>query len=417
MAKLQHEEWPTEKLIDYARNPRDNDGAVDRMCANIREFGFLVPVVAKSDGSVVDGHLRLKAARKLNLETVPVVLADNLTDIQIKAFRLAVNKASEWALWNDELLTLELEELDEAGFELDLLGFDEDELDELMQDDEPNSEGLTDEDSVPEVPEKPVSQLGDIWILGNHRLMCGDSTDAGSVALLMDGIKVDMVYCDPPYGMQLEADYSSYTGSGNSKRHGLDAKKHDNVKGDHSDFSPKLIKTIFENFSECKEMFLWGGDYYAELLQGKNEGSWVVWDKTGGHESLVNAGFSSNFELCWSKVKHKRVIAPITYKGVAGMKKEDGKRVHPTQKPVGLAEWFFDEWGGKTKTVVDLYLGSGSTLLACEKTNRHCYGMELDPRYCDIVISRFQDFTGTSATLEGTDKRFSTIAEERNGNT
>jgi ParB-like chromosome segregation protein Spo0J len=169
---LNHEEWSTSKLIDYARNPRDNDGAVDRMCANIREFGFLVPVIAKSDGSVVDGHLRLKAARKLNLETVPVVLADDLTDVQVKAFRLAVNQAATWAEWDNELLSLELEELQEADFDLDLLGFDEDELADLLPEEEVES-GLTDEDEVPEVPEKPVSQLGDVWLLGTY-FQCED---------------------------------------------------------------------------------------------------------------------------------------------------------------------------------------------------------------------------------------------------
>ena len=171
---LIHEEWPIDKLIDYARNPRNNDGAVDRMCSNIREFGFLVPVVAKGDGSVVDGHLRLKAARKMGMETVPVVLADNLSEAQIKAFRLAVNKSSEWATWDDELLKLELQELEEMEFDMELTGFDEDELSELMSDDNANSEGLTDADAVPDVPEKPVSQLGDIWLLGDVKYVCED---------------------------------------------------------------------------------------------------------------------------------------------------------------------------------------------------------------------------------------------------
>lgn len=196
---LQHETWPIDKLVEYARNPRKNDHAVDRVAAAIREFGFRVPVVAKSDGTVVDGHLRLKAAKKLGLTEVPVVLADDMTDLQIKAFRLSVNKMAEFAEWDNELLALEFGELQELGFDLDLTGFDADELEALMPVEVP--EGLTDDDAVPEVPAEPVSKPGDVWLLGKHRVMCGDSTSIDAVEALMAGGKADMVFTDPPYGM------------------------------------------------------------------------------------------------------------------------------------------------------------------------------------------------------------------------
>lgn len=199
---LSFETWPIERLVDYARNPRKNDHAVDRVAAAIKEFGFRVPVVAKSDGLVVDGHLRLKAARKLGLSEIPVVLADDLTDAQIKAFRLSVNKVAEFAEWDNELLKLELEELDGLGFDLGLTGFGETELGALLAD---KTEGLTDPDAVPDAPEQPVTVEGDVWLLGRHRLMCGDGTSIDAVDGLTEGKRADMVFTDPPYGVEFQS--------------------------------------------------------------------------------------------------------------------------------------------------------------------------------------------------------------------
>ena len=201
MAELQIEHWPTEKLIDYARNPRKNDHAVDLMASVITEFGFRIPVVAKSTGELVDGHLRLKAARKMGLATVPVVLADDLTPAQIKAFRLLANRSATWAEWDDELLGLELAELQEAGFDLDLTGFSPEEWDALMVEEESDNAGLTDEDAVPEVSENPISQLGDLWLLGEHKLLCGDATKDDAYKTLLRDELVDMSFTDPPYNV------------------------------------------------------------------------------------------------------------------------------------------------------------------------------------------------------------------------
>jgi ParB-like chromosome segregation protein Spo0J len=194
---LKVEQWPIERLVPYARNPRRNDAAVDQMAGAIQEFGFRIPIVAKSDGSVVDGHLRLKAAQKLGLETVPVALADELSDAQITAFRLLVNRSANWAEWDEELLKLELADLKALDYNLELTGFDERELDRLL----PSSFTEEAENAVPELPESAITQPGDLWILGSHRLLCGDCTKAEDVGRLLAGVEPALMITDSPYGM------------------------------------------------------------------------------------------------------------------------------------------------------------------------------------------------------------------------
>ena len=225
----------------------------------------------------------------------------------------------------------------------------------------------------------------------------------------MDGQKADMVFTDPPYGMHLDADYSDMSSKFKGSKGG---NKYANVIGDHNDFSPDLIQTVFANFEYCKEIFLWGADYYSDLLPNRNDGSWIVWDKRG--DDSADKMFGSTFELCWSRNRHKRDMARVKWAGIFGMEKEhDKKRVHPTQKPSALIEWFFDKWGSKGDTVADLYGGSGSTLIAAEKTSRQARLMELDPKYVDVIIKRWQDFTGKIAVHAETGKPF---AEVKNGN-
>ena len=234
-------------------------------------------------------------------------------------------------------------------------------------------------------------------VKSKHRLLCGDSTDKADVDKLMDGSKADMVFTDPPYGMNLDADFSKMRGSQTdfAKSKGLkDSSGYKNVIGDNKEYNPKHI---FDTFT-CP-LFLWGADYYSERLDNKNGGSWIVWDKRENADGTnLDGCFGSCFELCWSSEKHRREIARIKWTGVFGTEKEhDKKRCHPTQKPTALAEWFFDKWGKDKNLIVDLFLGSGSTLIACEKTNRQCYGMEIDPHYCSIIIKRWQDYTGKEA--------------------
>ena len=238
-------------------------------------------------------------------------------------------------------------------------------------------------DSTP--PETPITVLGDLYEIGEHKLLCGDSTDSDQVSKLMNGQKADMVYTDPPYGMFLDTNYDQMFA--NDKNHKKTGERFDKVKGDHNDFVPELINTIFACFNDTKEIFIWGADYFAELIPNRIEGSWVVWDKRCDENMDKVSG--NTFELCWSKQKHKRLLARILWSGHHGMHKDDTKtRVHPTQKPTELVKWFFNQWGKDNDLVADLFLGSGSTMVASHQLKRKCYGMELDPKYCDVIVKR-----------------------------
>jgi DNA modification methylase len=394
--KLTFETWPIERCIDYARNPRKNDHAVDKVAAAIKEFGFRVPIVAKSDGLVVDGHLRLKAAKKLGLTEVPVILADDMTEAQIKAFRLSVNKVAELADWDTELLALEFGELDEMGFDLSLTGFEADEIGALFP--EEAKEGLTEDDAVPEIPAVPATREGDVWLLGRHRLMCGDSTSIDAVDKLMAGRKADMVFTDPPYGIA----YSSEKFAGNKAGVTNKRNKAEMILGDADDFDPSFLVQIFKG---AKEMFVWGYQYYPDKL---GRGGIIVWNKKRETEAANPHG---DFELCWSR-KERNKMCWLQWGGFKNKEKGED-RLHTTQKPVALALWFFENWGNGLTCVVDLFGGSGSTLIACEKTARDCRMMELDPKYCDVIIKRWQDFTGQQATLEATGQTFAELSDER----
>jgi DNA modification methylase len=389
------EQIQTEKLIPYARNSRTHsDEQIAQIMASIKEFGFTNPILIDEDGQIIAGHGRTIAAQRLQMKTVPCIRLSHLTPAQKKAYVIADNKLALNAGWDDELLKIELSELREEDFDLSLTGFDDDELNKLLA--EAVTEGLVDEDQVPEAPEEPKTKLGDIYQLGRHRLMCGDSTSIDAVEKLMDGRKTDMVFTDPPYGMFLDTDYSKMP---STKTEGN--KTYSKIIGDNTDFSPELINTVFASFDYCKEIFLWGADYYAEHLPNKNNGSWVVWDKRC--DEKFDRMIGSGFELCWSKAKHKRMLARINNTLFSG-EAEARNKVHPTQKPIKLILWFFDYFSLKDKkTVVDLFGGSGSTLIAAEKTNRDCYMMELDPKYCDVIVKRWEDFTGKKAELLNAD--------------
>jgi len=387
------ETWPIERCIGYARNPRKNDHAVDRVASAIREFGFRVPIVAKSDGTVVDGHLRLKAAAKLGLTEVPVILADDLTDAQIKAFRLSVNKVSEFAEWDVELLKLEFADLDAAGFDLTLTGFDLGEIEALTLDE---TEGLTDEDAVPDAPDVPVTVLGDVWLLGRHRLMCGDSTSIDAVERLMDGARIDLVHTDPPYGIGEKASVRT------SRETNSIAKSNSNLH----EFNDETADAARDAFALCAAMKIprqvwWGANHYAHAVP--ETANWLVWDKRVEEKQK---DVNSDCELAWVKSKWASVrIFRHLWKGLIKASEHGQKRVHPTQKPVALVEWVFDYYKD-VKTVLDLFGGSGSTLIASESQGKTCYMMEFEPHYCDLIITRWQNFTGQTATLEATGQPF-----------
>ena len=255
-------------------------------------------------------------------------------------------------------------------------------------------EETKDDDEAPAVDEdgEPDSQPGEMYELGNSILLCGDSTNPEDVARLMGGEKADVVFSDPPYGMGLDTDYSDMENENST----LGKKKGKRYAAGHVDtFTPELITTVFKNFGYCKEIFLWGADYYAEMLENKNEGSWIVWDKRSNEwdkdtTETFDKMFGSCFELCWSKAKHKRDIARVKWAGVYGTETEfDKKRFHPTQKPIKLIKYFLSRYAKENEVIVDLYGGSGSTLIAAEELDMRARVMELDPYYCDVIRKRW----------------------------
>lgn len=410
MQNLEH--WPLTKLVEYARNPRKNDHAVDKVAAAIREFGFRVPIVAKSDGTIVDGHLRFKAARKLNLDTVPVLLADDMTPEQVKAFRISVNKVAELAEWDDELLQLEISELRDAEFDLSVIGFDEGELDRLLASMEAESEGIQgDEDDAPEVQAQAVTARGDVWLLGRHRVMCGDSTVVTDVERLMQGRRAEMCFTDPPYGVNYDGGHF-HSGDVNIKR------KREKLKNDDSDDIYGAVVPVIAAFTDGPVYTWYAGTKPLQLFAAAQEvgeiHSLLIWNKINATYAALNAQYKQRHEVClyWKpKGSTLRWCGATNECTIWEVKRDPKNTFHPTQKPVELAERAIGNHDAKL--VLDLFLGSGSTLIAAEKTGRTCYGMELNLPYCDVIVRRWQTATGKQATLESTGQTFAEVESER----
>ena len=380
------------KVKGNPSNPRiiKND-KFKKLVKSIQEFPEMLklrPIVVDEDFMVLGGNMRLKASKEAGLKEVWIDIAEGLTEEQKKEFIVKDNVG--FGEWEWDMLANEWDSVQLAEWGLDVWENEDDKIAEA---------GLIEDDEIPEVKESIVKR-GDIWQLGEHRVMCGDSTSSDDVAKLMNGEKADMVFTDPPYGMNLDTDYSKMKNNSTfAKEKGVkDGKKYNKVIGDNQDFKMELITTIFKNFDYCKEIFIWGIDYFAEHIEDKNKGSWFVWDKRV--DENFDKMYGSCFELCYSKNKHKREIIRVRWASVFGTEKEfDHKRHHPTQKPILLSENFVKKYSKENNTIIDLYLGSGSTLIAAEKLNRKCYGMELDEKYCDVIINRWEQFTGLKATI------------------
>ena len=360
---------------------------IEQIKESIENFGMNDPIGIWNN-EIVEGHGRILACKELGYKQIPVIKLDHLTDEERKSYIIAHNKLTMNSDFDIDILRTELENLKELDFDLDLTGFNVDELDDILGKNEEETEIV--EDEVPEVPEEPKTKLGDIYQLGNHRLMCGDSTSITDIEKLLNENKIDMIYTDPPYGMNLDTDFSGMKSK--ILKGGNGGNQYD--VGIVDTFTPEMLNTIFE--LNVKETFLWGADYFAELLPNKNDGSWIVWDKrANGNDDIVedyssDKMYGSCFELCWSKNRHKRDIARVKWAGMFGMEKQDTKtRVHPTQKPLALCQWFIDRYSKENQNILDLFGGSGSTLIACEQLNRNCYMMELDPKYVDVIIQRW----------------------------
>ena len=393
---------------DHKNARRRTDRSTKLIQESLQRYGAARSIVIDEDNRILAGNGTIEGAKALGLTKLKVIDAagdeviavrrTGLSEDEKVGLALADNRTSDLSDWDAEMLQQLSEEHDISPW------FEQEDLDALLQKAEQLEpvEGNTDPDDVPEAPEDPITKPGDLWILGNHRLLCGDSTNIQHVERLMDGQKADMVFTDPPYGMNLDTDYSKMGDGG---------KTHKAVIADDEQYDAGFLLSAF---AYCKEIFLWGADYYIETL-GRSYpslGSWIVWDKysDADRQGLLDGRFGSAFETCWSKTQHKRELARVlvttnyTARG-------DETRVHPTQKPVALAEWFFERWGKQGDIVADLYGGSGTTLIACEKASRHCRMMELDPAYCDVIVKRWEDFTGNTAVCIPSNSHFAETKE------
>jgi DNA modification methylase len=425
------------KLSDirpYPGNPRQNDAAVDAVAKSIQAFGFRQPLVVDKDGVIVCGHTRYKAAQKLGLEEVPVHFATDLTPEQIRAYRIADNKVADLATWDYELLPIELAELQAAECDLQLLGFSQDELAKLL--DGGVKDGLCDPDEVPEPPDEAITQPGDLWILGNHRLLCGDSSKPEDVDRLLAGAAIQLVNTDPPYNVKVEPRSNNAIAAGNSSftnyhHQAMDLARHpekskpttrkmrakdrplenDFVSDEEFD---RLLNAWFGNIARVLEpgraFYVWGGysncGNYPPVLKttGLYFSQAIIWVKE--HPVLGRKDFLGNHEWSfygWREGAAHQFFGPTNAVDVWSVKKiSPNKMEHITQKPVELAVRAIQYSSRAGENVLDLFAGSGSTLIACEQTGRKCYTMEIDRPYADVVIDRFQRFSGKPAILERT---------------
>lgn len=366
-------------LIPYAKNAKRHDETqIANVAESIKQFGFVQPIVVDKNGVIVIGHCRALAAKRLGMEKVPCVAVDELTDEQVKALRIIDNKTNE-SPWDMEMLAEELPDIDLSGFDFDF-GIDlpeeskEDEDKEIVEDEAPE----VDEDS------EPIVKLGDIWQLGRHRLMCGDSTDKATVELLMDGKKADLLLTDPPYGIDygglLKGKGDGHGGADKNGWKSYDAPTWDKERPNENAFL--LLLSLTEN------QIIWGGNYFADILPPKM--CWLVWDKGQRDFSLADGELArTSFDKALRIKSYSRALA------------NRENKVHPTQKPIELLRWCIEDIAERNmervNTVLDLFGGSGSTLIACEQLDRTCYMMELDPKYCDVIIDRWQALTGERA--------------------
>jgi DNA modification methylase len=401
------EHWPIERLVPYARNARTHsDAQIAQIAASIAEFGFTNPILAGSDGVIVSGHGRLAAARKLGLTTVPVVVLDHLTPTQRRALVIADNRIAENAGWDDAMLRIELEEIQQEGFDLDLTGFDADALDELLSGVEAGHGGQTDDDAVPETPEEPVSRPGDVWVLDSHRLVCGDATTADAYELLFkNGDRADMVFTDPPYNV-------NYANRAKDKLRGKHRPILNDALGDgFGDFLRDALTLLIAHTQ---------GAIYVAMACAELDTLQAAFRAAGGHWSTFIIWAKNTFTL--GRADYQRQYEPILYGWPEGAQrywcgdrdqgdvwhfdKPHKNDLHPTMKPVELIERAIRNSSRPGDVVLDPFGGSGSTMIAAEKSGRVARLIELDPKYVDVIVRRWQQFTGKRAILEATGEPF-----------
>ena len=379
----------------YENNPRKlSEQAIEKVAMSLKEYGFRQPIVVDKDMVIVAGHTRFRASKKLGLKQVPISVIDNLSKEQINAYRIADNRTAEESEWDNELLKMEIKELEAKDFKLDLLGFNDEQLNNILFEEK---QGLTDEDEVPEAPEEPISKLGDIWKLGKHKLICGDSTKLETYEKLCGETKVDLYLTDPPYNV-------SYEGKTKDKLTIQNDKQTDD----------EFIQFLSQAFVSADSVLKMGGSFYIwhSDSEGLNfrlaciEAKWklrqtLIWSKNSmvmgrqdyhwQHEPCLY-GWKEGSSHSWYSDRKQTTI--IKYD------RPTKSKLHPTMKPVGLMEYLVKNSSKQEDIILDSFLGSGSTLIACEKQSRICYGVELDPKYCDVIVKRWENFTGKKAELE-----------------
>lgn len=374
------------ELKPYENNSRTHDESqIKQICESIKEYGWTNPVLIDEKGMIIAGHGRVEGAKKLDIKEVPCIVLSGLTEAQKKAYVIADNKMALNAGWNEELLKTELENLKELDFDLELTGFNIDELDELFKEDEEEQEIVEDDFDI-EPPEEPKAKLGDIYQLGNHRLMCGSSTNIDMVNKLIDNNKIDLVYTDPPYGINIVNDKGK-VGAGNLAKN----RTYLEVKGDDT------TETAQEFYNTCvalgiEKFILWGGNYFIDFLPFSP--SWLIWDK----RIDMNSNNFADGEMAWCSFKTPVRIYHQLWNGMI-REGEHEDRVHPTQKPIRMQTEILKDFTNENDNILDGFGGSGSTLIACEETNRNCFMMEYEPHYVDVIIKRWEEFTGKKAVL------------------
>ena len=396
---------PVDSLIPYARNARTHsEEQIAQIAASIREFGWTNPILTDGDKGVIAGHGRLAAARKLELTEVPVIELGHLSPEQKKAYILADNRIALNSGWDEELLKLELQELQGVDFDLDLLGFGDDEIECLLNGDQVGG-GLTEDDAIPEAPVDPVSRTGDLWILGNHRLLCGDSTVLSDVERLMGGQLADMAFTDPPYNVD-------YGNSAKDKMRGKDRRILNDALGDG--FYQFLYDACLNLLVVTK------GACYVCMSSSELHTLQKAWIDAGGKWSTFIIWAKNTFTL--GRSDYQRQYEPILYGWKQGVdhfwcgdrdqsdiwnyNKPRVNDLHPTMKPVELVERAIKNSSKSRDIVLDLFGGSGTTLIACEKTGRQARLIELDPKFADVIVKRWEEYTGQQAVREGDGVKF-----------
>jgi DNA modification methylase len=420
---------PIDSITPYPQNPRNNDDGVDAVAASLKEYGWRQPIVVDESGVIVVGHTRYKAAQKLGMTEVPVHVATGLTPSQIKAYRIADNQTATLSSWDDDKLTAELMELQKEGFDLDLTGFEDQRIQEILHD---GNTPQGDPDAVPEPPDAAITQPGDLWILGNHRLLCADSSKPEDVDRLLGGKTIQLVNTDPPYNVKVEprsnnaiaAGLSSFEATTHHQK--LDVTRHpEKAQPTHQKLRAKdrplandfvsdeefdrLLDAWFGNMARVldpgRSLYIWGGyanvaNYPAPLKRhGICFSQAIIWDKM--HPVLTRKDYMGAHEWCfysWKEGAAHQFFGPNNATDLWAIKKVNPQSmVHLTEKPVELAARAIEYSSQFAENVLDLFGGSGSTLIACEQLGRNAFLMEIDPLYCDVIVQRWEEFTGKKA--------------------